>query len=151
MHSENQVNYNTANTYSPLNTFTKKTQNIWMTCHGLGYLSEYFIEHFKNLDPVTNYIVAPQAPSKYYQDKAYKYIGACWFTRKDLQQETENIINYLDAVYAKEIKPLLNPNLNFILMGYSQGVSAITRWAAKSKIKCSKFILHSGGMPDELT
>ena len=35
-------------------------------------------------------------------------------------------------------------------MGYSQGVSAITRWIARSKISCDKLLLHSGGLPDEL-
>ena len=77
MHPEKQVSYKTTNTYTTLNTFTEKTTTIWMVCHGLGYLSTYFIDHFKGLSPDANYIIAPQAPSKYYQDKSYTYIGAC--------------------------------------------------------------------------
>ena len=150
MPSEKQVSYPTTNTYSILNDFTPKTRNIWISCHGIGYLSEFFIAHFKHLDPETNYIIAPQAPSKYYQDKSYKYIGASWFTRKYLDQEIKNVCNYLDAVYEKEVRPLHDNSVNLILFGYSQGVSAITRWVAYSKINCAKLLLHSGGIPDEL-
>jgi len=147
---EKQVNYSAKNTYSTLNTYTEKTRNIWFVCHGIGYLSSYFIKYFDHLDPETNYIIAPQAPAKYYQDKAYKYIGASWFTRKDLEQETQNVIHYLDAVYKAEIEPKRNDNTQLLLFGYSQGVSAITRWAAESKIEFDSLLLHSGGIPAEL-
>jgi predicted esterase len=147
---EKQVNYSATNTYSTLNTYTEKTRNIWLVCHGIGYLSSYFINYFNHLDPEINFIVAPQAPAKYYQDKSYKYIGASWFTRKDLQQETQNIINYLNAVYSAEIEPKRNENTKLLLFGYSQGVSAVLRWAAHSKINCSSLLLHSGGIPEEL-
>lgn len=150
MSLEKRVSYQATNSYRTLNDFTVQTKNIWMACHGLGHLSRYFIEHFKNLDPHSNYIVAPQALSKYYQDRAYKYIGASWFTREDLDQETENVVHYLNAVYAQAILPLFHPDVNLILMGYSQGVSAITRWLAKSQVACSKLLLHSGGIPNEL-
>ncbi len=148
---EKQVNYSATNTYSTLNTFTEKTRNIWLVCHGIGYLSSYFIKYFDHLDPETNYVIAPQAPAKYYQDKSFKYIGASWFTRKYLEQETKNVIHYLDAVYSTEIDPKRNKNTKLMLFGYSQGVSAITRWAAGSKINCSSLLLHSGGIPEELT
>jgi predicted esterase len=147
---EKQVNYPATNTYSTLNNYTEKTRNIWLVCHGIGYLSSYFINYFDHLDPETNYIIAPQAPAKYYQDKSYKYIGASWFTRRDLEQETQNVIKYLNAVYSAEIEPKRNENTKLLLFGYSQGVSAITRWAAASKIDCASLLLHSGGLPDEL-
>lgn len=35
-------------------------------------------------------------------------------------------------------------------MGYSQGVSIVTRWLAHSKVDCSHLVLHSGGIPTEL-
>lgn len=150
MSLEKQVNYAATNTYSTLNTFTEKTRNIWLVCHGIGYLSPYFIKYFDHLNPETDYVIAPQAPAKYYQDKSFKYIGASWFTRKYLEQETQNVIIYLDAVYSAEIEPKRNENTKLLLFGYSQGVSAITRWATHSKINCASLLLHSGGLPDEL-
>ncbi len=148
MHEEKTVSYTSQNTYYTLNKLTEKTTKIWLVCHGIGYLSPYFLEHFKKLDPERNYIIAPQAPSKYYQDKRYKYIGASWFTRLNTEMETHNVVRYLDEVYNNEIKER-NNKIEFIAMGYSQGVSAITRWLANSKISCDHLIIHSGSVPEE--
>lgn len=148
MSIEKQVLYTASNTYNTLNELTEKTKNVWMVFHGMGYLSRYFINYFSELNADENYIIAPQAPSKYYQDKAFKHVGASWLTRENTFAETENILNFVDAVFKKEI---VEKPLNFIVMGYSQGVSIATRWVASRKILCDKLILHSGGIPKELT
>ncbi|WP_040555790.1 alpha/beta hydrolase [Psychroflexus gondwanensis] len=146
MSHQNQVSYQTTNTYSTLNKLTNKTQNIWIACHGIGFLSKYFISYFEDLNPEENYIIAPQAPSKYYQTKAYKYIGASWLTKENRELDTENILNYLDALLTKESLPT---DKNIILMGFSQGVSVVTRWMAQRHITCDHLVLHSGSIPDE--
>ncbi|SDX39864.1 alpha/beta hydrolase [Aequorivita viscosa] len=147
MSIEKQVSYTTSNSYSTLNSLTKKTKNVWIAFHGLGYLSKYFIDYFSELDPEENYIIALQAPSKYYQDRKFKHVGASWLTRENTAIETENVLNYVDAVFKEEISGDL-PNL--IVMGYSQGVSIAARWVAKRKIQCDTLLLHSGGIPNEL-
>ncbi|MDP2686396.1 MAG: esterase [Aequorivita sp.] len=147
MSSQKEVSYKATNTYRTLNSLTEKTKNVWIVFHGMGYLSKYFINYFSELNTEENYIIAPQAPSKYYQDKAFKHVGASWLTRENTVAETQNILNYVDAVFEKEIFGTL-PNL--IVLGYSQGVSIATRWVAKRKIQCEKLILHSGGIPKEL-
>lgn len=149
MSIEKQVTYSTTNTYSTLNNLSDKTKNIWMVFHGMGYLSRYFIRYFSEIDRDENYIVALQAPSKYYQDSAFKRIGASWLTRENTMKEMKNILNYIDAVYAKEVPSTFKNNL--IVMGYSQGVSIASRWVAKRKIDCNYLLLHSGGIPKELT
>jgi len=110
-------------------------------------MSKYFIRYFAGLDAEENYIIAPQAPSKYYQDRSFKHVGASWLTRENTVLETQNILNYVNAIYEKEITREI-PNL--IVMGYSQGVSIAARWVARHKIDCDKLILHSGGIPGEL-
>src|SRR5690554_4694175 len=147
MSIEKQVSYTTSNSYCTLNSFTNKTKNVWIAFHGLGYLSKYFIDYFSELDPEENYIIALQAPSKYYQDRKFKHVGASWLTRENTAIETENVLNYVDAVFKEEISGEL-PNL--IVMGYSQGVSIAARWVAKRKIQCDTLLLHSGGIPNEL-
>lgn len=147
MSKEKDVQYTSKNTYSTLNDYTAKTKNVWLVFHGLGYLSKYFIKYFSDLNPDENYIIAPQAPSKYYQDKRFTHVGASWLTRENTLMETENVMNYIDAVYENEISE--TPK-NFIILGYSQGVSIASRWVAKRKIQCDKLILHSGGIPKEL-
>ena len=113
----------------------------------MGYLSRYFIKYFSHLNTEENYIIAPQAPSKYYQDDKFKHVGASWLTRENTIIETQNILNYIDAVYNFEIK---NFKGNLLVLGYSQGVSIAARWVANKKIKCDHLILHSGGIPTEL-
>ncbi len=147
MSIQKEASYNTTNTYSTLNTISEKTKNIWIVFHGMGYLSKYFIKYFSELNVDENYIIAPQAPSKYYQDKNFKHVGASWLTRENTISETQNILNYIDAVIEKEISGIV-PNL--IVLGYSQGVSIATRWVANRKIQCDTLILHSGGIPSEL-
>lgn len=145
--TEKEVSYQSTNSYSTLNQLTKKTNNVWFCCHGLGYLSRYFIRHFSQLDSEENYIIAPQAPSKYYQKTDFRHVGASWLTKENTAKETKNVLRYLDAVLAAEKIP---QDCNLILMGFSQGVSVVTRWMASRKIHCAQLIIHSGGIPKEL-
>ncbi len=148
MTKEKKVIYTSSNTYSTLNTLTKDTKNIWLVFHGLGYLSKYFINYFSHINPEENYIIAPQAPSKYYQGKNFKHVGASWLTKENTIEETKNVLAYIDEVYKTEIKA---QSTNLIILGYSQGVSIASRWIASRKINCKHLVLHSGGLPTELT
>ncbi len=147
MSIQKEVSYTSTNIYHTLNPLTEKTKNVWIVFHGMGYLSKYFINYFSELNAEENYIIAPQAPSKYYQDKAFKHVGASWLTRENTLMETQNILNYVDSVFEKEI---IGKPKNLIVLGYSQGVSIAARWVASRKIQCDKLILHSGGIPNEL-
>jgi len=148
MSTEKQLSYQITNTYSVLNDFTKKTKTVWLVCHGIGYLSRYFLRHFHHLNAEENYIIAPQAQSKYYLNNEYKHVGASWLTKERTEAETENVLNYLDEVYKAEN---LGKAPKLIILGYSQGVSIATRWIAKRKINCDEVIMHSGKVPSELT
>ena len=145
--SEKRVSYQNTNSYSSLNSLTENTKNVWFACHGLGYLSRYFIRYFDHLDEVENYIVSPQAPSKYYQGKDFRHVGANWLTRENTQEDTKNLLNYLDAVFENEG---ISGDKKLILFGYSQGVSVVTRWMASRKIEADALVVHSGGIPKEL-
>lgn len=147
MSIEKNVSYQIQNTYSTLNERTDQTKNIWLVFHGIGYLSRYFLRHFQHLNADENYIIAPQAHSKYYLNGEYRHVGASWLTRENLEEGIENMLNYLDTVY--EAENLGNvQNLN--ILGYSQGVSVATRFVARRKIKCKNLIMHSGKVPKEL-
>ncbi len=145
--SENTITYSTTNSYTTLNTLSDTTENVWIVLHGLGYLSRYFIRHFEGLPADKNYIIAPQAPSKYYLNATYTHVGASWLTKEDRQRETQNVMTYLDAVLDAEQIP---KTCNLIILGFSQGVSIASRWVAKRQIKCAQLVLYAGGIPDEL-
>jgi len=143
---EKEITYTATNSYSTLNTLTEKTKTVWFVCHGMGYLSRYFLKYFKNLNADDNYIIAPQSPSKYYiQPKMH--VGANWLTRLDTKAGTENIMRYFDGVFEAEKIP---ENINLIVLGYSQGVSVALRYLASRKLNCEQIVLHSGGIPKEL-
>ena len=146
--SEHKISYRTEKTYSTLNTLTDQTEYIWLVCHGLGYLSRYFIRHFSVLNPEKHYIIAPQAPSKYYQDKDYKRIGASWLTREETQLEMQNIKAYFDAIYEKEIKP--HPEKKLMVLGLFPRRFCCHALAGVFKNKCEALLMHSGGIPEEL-
>lgn len=144
---EKEITYTTSNSYSTLNTLTERTKNVWFVCHGMGYLSRYFLRYFKHLNAEENYIIAPQAPSKYYMQPKM-HVGANWLTRDNTESGMQNILNYFDAVFEAETIP---KNINLIVFGYSQGVSVAMRYLAKRQLQCSQLVLHSSGIPKELT
>jgi len=145
--TEKEISYNITNTYSTLNTLTEKTKHVWFACHGIDYLSRYFLKYFKELNPEENYIIAPQASSKHYLGSAYKHVGASWLTKENTELEIENNMRYFDAVFRVENIP---KNINLIVLGYSQGVSIAMRYVAKRQLQCSQLVLLSGGIPNEL-
>ncbi len=145
---EKNVSYQAQNTYVTLNDLTSKTNYIWVIFHGIGYLSRYFLKYFDGLDPEKNYIIAPQAPSKYYLNGQYKHVGASWLTKENTDTEIGNLMSYLDGVMANEDFP---ENCKLVVFGYSQGVSIALRWVAQRAIHCDHLVLYAGGIPNELT
>ncbi|WP_262420311.1 alpha/beta hydrolase [Flagellimonas meishanensis] len=146
--NEKTVDYTAQNIYLTGNTFGDKTKNVWLIFHGIGYLSKYFMKYFDSLDPEENYLVIPQAPSKYYLKNDYKYVGASWLTKENTQMEIDNVLRYLDAVFEAEN---ILPSVNLVVFGFSQGVSIASRWLAHTKVRCKELILYAGGIPNELT
>ncbi len=144
---EKEISYNITNSYSTLNTLTKSTKNVWFVCHGMGYLSRYFLKYFKGLNTEENYIIAPQADSKYYIQPGFKHVGASWLTKENTVKDTENVMRNFDAIFEAENIPNTS---NLIVFGYSQGVSVAVRYVAKRQLQCAQLVLHSGGIPKEL-
>ena len=145
---EKEISYTSTNSYSTLNSLTEHTKNVWFVCHGMSYLSRYFLKYFAELNPDENYIIAPQAQSKYYIPPKFKHVGASWLTKENTAKETENVIRNFDAILEAENIP---NHVNLIVFGYSQGVSVAMRYVAKRQLECSQMVLHSGGIPKELT
>jgi predicted esterase len=142
------ITYKSSNTYETLNSLTKDTKRVWIVFHGIGFLSRFFLKYFNELPENENYIIAPQAPSKYYLNGEYKHVGASWLTKENTEQEKTNLFNYLDAVLANEDIP---KSCELIMFGFSQGVSIAMRYLTHSKLQCNKLVLYAGGIPTELT
>lgn len=144
---EKRIPYGAIGTYETLNHLGRATENVWLVLHGMGYLSRFFLKHFKELPPNKNYIIAPQAPSKYYMNNEYNHVGASWLTKENTILETQNVLAYLDALWEAENIP---KKYRLILLGFSQGVSIATRWAVHKQLRMHQLVLYSGGIPNEL-
>jgi predicted esterase len=144
---EKNISYLTENTYSTLNKLSSKTSYVWVVFHGIGFLSRYFLKYFEGLDPEKHYVIAPQAPSKYYLNGEYKHVGASWLTKENTTSETTSLMSYLDSVMANEVVPA---ECRLVVFGFSQGVSIAMRWVAYRQIKCHYLLLYAGSIPNEL-
>ena len=144
---EKNITYTITNSYSTLNELTEKTKRVWMVFHGMGHLSTYFIRYFNELPVEENYIIAPQAQSKYYLNDSYTHVGASWLTKNNTEEGIDNVLEYIDIVFSSEKIP---KRCELIVLGFSQGVSIATRWVAKRKINCSHLVLYAGSLPNEL-
>lgn len=144
---EKELTYKTSNTYSTLNQLTSNTRYIWFVCHGMGYLSRFFLKYFEGLNTEEHYIIAPQAPSKYYLGSQFKHVGANWLTRENTLVDFDNIARYFDAIFEAEKLP---KDKKLVVLGYSQGVSVAMRYMAHRQLQAEVLIIHSGGIPNEL-
>lgn len=145
---ERRVHYLSSNTYATLNVLQQSTHTIWIVFHGIGYLSRFFLNYFTGLPSDEHFIIAPQAPSKYYLNNEYKHIGASWLTREQTMEDLVNVLAYVDAVMTDQSLP---DTCKINLLGYSQGASIALRWLCHSKHRCNKLILYAGGIPNEIT
>lgn len=141
------VQYSTVKTYETHGQLNADTDYVWLLFHGFGQLADSFIKDFKNLGE-NHYVIALQAPSKFYV-KGFTQIGASWLTQQDLELEKENVLNYIQKVYQAEgLADRTDLKLN--LLGFSQGVSVMTRFLAKYKISFHQLICWAGKFPKEL-
>ena len=142
---EKEVSFKATKSYSTLNSLENSTQNIWFACHGMGQLSPQFLDVFSNLDSEKNYIIAPQAPSKFYLSTKTKRVGANWLTKEQTMLEQANINNYFNAILRNENRAIPN-----VIMGFSQGVSVALRFLSFKKLNVNHIVIASGKIPTEL-
>lgn len=135
--------------YYTLNELTAKTKYIWLVCHGYGQLAKFFLRKFSVLDKTENFFLFPQGLSKFYLDQ-HSRVGATWMTKEDRLTEIENQYAYINSVIFDELgSDLTSYKIN--MLGFSQGVAAISRYAAYRKLPVHKLILWGGAIPPELT
>ena len=145
MSHQHHITVSVKASYHTLNDLTDETEKVWLVFHGYGQLSEYFIRKFEGLDPVKNFIIAPQGLSKYYLDGTGR-VGASWMTKEDRLTEIENQYAYIDAVL-KEVGDVSAKQL--IYFGFSQGTATMGRYAAHAKIPFQKMIIWAGTFPPD--
>lgn len=134
--------------YYQLGAVNKQTENVWFVCHGYGQLAGYFIKNFEVLNNKRHCVVAPEGLSKFYLNGFAGRVGATWMTKEDRLIDIENYINYLNTVYAEVIGE--RKDLHITLLGFSQGVATVSRWANEQGLCYHRLIWWAGVIPPDL-
>ena len=138
--------------YFALGTSSGEVGEVWFACHGYGQLAARFLEKLRVLDDGRRYLVAPEGLSRFYlsESPTERRVGASWMTREDRLAEIEDYVRYVDAVYAEVFGSLDRAGVTVHALGYSQGASTVSRWAALGKAKIDRLTLWGGEFPPDL-
>ncbi len=138
--------------YFALGEPSPRTREVWFLCHGYGQLAARFLEKARVLEAGERYVVAPEALSRFYlTERADElHVGASWMTREDRLTEIDDYVGYLDAVYADVLRSLDVARVSVHALGFSQGASTVSRWAALGKSRIDRVILWGGELPPDL-
>ncbi len=127
-------------TYSLLGDPGTAPTECWFVCHGYGQLAHRFLRRFEGLEGADRWIVAPEGLSRFYVHGSHGVVGASWMTREDRDAEIEDYLGYLDALYAN-LLPSSGAATRIVLLGFSQGCAAASRWAARGVVRPARLVL----------
>lgn len=147
---EKILSFQTEAPYYTQGKISEKTEEIWIICHGYGQMARYFLRRFDVLDEETHFLIAPQGLDRFYFDNFTK-LGASWTTRELRDTHVSNQQNYLNAMFDAELGNLDLSKYKLRILGFSQGVSVITRWTVQRQIPFDHMIMWAGGFPPNLT
>lgn len=135
--------------YFTLNPITSNTKHVWIVFHGYGQLGEYFVRHFRHLDPKEHAIIALEGLSRFYVDGLSGRVGASWMTSEDREDEIADQGRYINAVlHDLGIDPSTEKRLT--VLGFSQGTAAAVRWMVKNDVCASRLIIWAGQLPHDV-
>lgn len=122
-------------------------RRTWVVVHGYGQLARYFLNAFDGLAP-DDLVVAPEGLSRFYLDPAHQRVGATWMTREDREHEITDHVDFLDDLVGH--LHVNDPARPLHVLGFSQGVATVTRWAARGRSRPAQAVLWGGSLPPEL-
>ncbi len=134
--------------YFVLGTPSDKITDVWFVCHGYGQLAKYFIKWFEPILNENTLIVAPEGLSRFYWNGFSGNVVASWMTKEERNSDIDDYVHYLDKVANEVQHELMTVNIN--ILGFSQGASTASRWAALGKTIPTNLILWAGSFPIDI-
>jgi predicted esterase len=128
---------------------SEKTEYLWFVTHGYGQLANSIIRKFEGFDPMTHFVVAPEALNRFYWQFKSSVVGASWMTRQDRLDEISDYTTYLDTVFA-HFKTQVPPSVKIILFGFSQGCATQMRWILRGLPNFDHLVFWGGVLPEDL-
>ncbi len=153
---EQRISINFKARYYKLGEINKDTRQIWFVLHGYGQLAQYFLKKFNSLESKNICVIAPEGLSRFYLEDVNSRsmggsnrVGATWMTKEDRLTDIENYVTYLNSIYQSEIDGLKSiPPVT--LLGFSQGVATLARWALHGSVQFQRMILWAGILPPDM-
>jgi predicted esterase len=151
---QHEISFQYQGRYFKLGEINSKTKQVWFVLHGYGQLAEYFIRKFAVLQGHNVCVIAPEGLSHFYLEnfqsgigRKNERVGATWMTRENRSIDIRNYLEYLNALYHKEIAQAIIP---VTILGFSQGSATASRWVMNNQIKFQRLILWSGIFPPDM-
>lgn len=127
--------------------------DAWVVLHGYGQRAERFISQFATIAGDERAVVAPEALNRFYLDPprpggppaAERRVGGTWMTRDARELEIADYVAYLDRVAV-----LVANATRLTVVGFSQGVATVARWATLGTAPIQRVILWAGTVPPDL-
>ncbi|MEX0890851.1 MAG: phospholipase [Gemmatimonadota bacterium] len=129
---------------------------LWVACHGYGQLGAAFAGGLAPLVRPGVAVAVPEAPLRFYLDPpgaappAERRVGASWMTREDREADIADYVRLLDAVLEDARAALGGADPEVRLLGFSQGVATVCRWAALGAVRPAELVLWAGPLPPDL-
>jgi predicted esterase len=131
-------------------------RHVWLACHGYGQLASRFMRRFEALDDGSRWIIAPEALNRFYVESKpgphgpESRVGATWMTREDRLTDIDDQVAYLDAVHDWILDRLDRDAVTLNVLGFSQGMSTVVRWAVRTAARIDHLVLWAGSWPPEI-
>jgi predicted esterase len=142
--TEHQIKVERTARFYTLGELNENTKTIWFVVHGYGQLSQYFIKKFSKIADNQTFIVAPEAPARFYLDEKYSRVGSSWTTRELRDSDKKDNNDFLNQVYDNLLKDRDLSKIEINILGFSQGCATVCRWIDNGHIQCNRLLLWAG-------
>lgn len=147
--STNHITTSKTCRYATYGNLSDKTKYFWFCLHGSKMLCDQVIYKFKDFDPQSHYIVAPEAMNRVYAKNFGGDVVATWMTTRDRLEEIKDFSNYLSLLYKQEVDKL-PVTCRKILFGFSQGGTTLYRWLHHNPVAADFLLGYSCWLPEDI-
>ena len=125
-------------------------EEVWIVFHGYGQLARFFLRKFSGVMNEQRLIIAPEATNYFYREGFSGRVGSTWMTKEKRDLAMQNYVAYINELADVVANRVITKSARLCLLGFSQGVATVTRWAVQTHLPVSKMILWAGSIPPEM-
>ncbi len=135
--------------YSAYGKLSSKTKYFWFVLHGSNMLSEQMLYKFKDFDPETHFVIAPEGLSRFYVNGFGGEVVASWMTKRDRLEEIHDFSVYCSALFDRYVQKLPE-SCKTIIMGFSQGGVTAMRWLHHLHVTVDFLLAYACWIPEDI-